>query len=349
MGGGRPTFDRNIVAPRALGRRAARDVERLIMPYQLLCCSLKTVLVALSIVGFVAGGTAKLTYFQERIDPLTVTAVADGVYVYFGVIALMTAENEGAIANVGFVVGDDGVAVIDTGGTVGEGRRLLAAIRKVTDKPILYVINTHGHPDHVFGNAAFAAPTVFVGHRNLPRALAERGSYYVDAFRRSMGAALDDVEIVPPTLTVDDELKLDLGRRSLRLKAWRPAHTDSDLTVFDEATETLFAGDLVFLRHVPVVDGSIRGWLTTIDELGRMPAKRVIPGHGSAAEWPGAFADERAYLERLASDCRDLIKRGVPLASAAQIAGTSEKSHWELFEDYNARNATAAYSELEWE
>jgi quinoprotein relay system zinc metallohydrolase 2 len=306
-------------------------------------------IIAFSIVVLASGRTATLTYSQERIEPLAVTEVAPNVNVHFGAIALMTAENEGAIANVGFVVGGDAVAVIDTGGSVREGLRLLAAIRQVTDKPIKFVINTHGHPDHVFGNAAFAAPTIFVGHRNLPRAMAAHMPFYLDAFRRSMGSLLDDVETVPPTVTVDGEIKLDLGHRSLTLKAWGASHSDSALTVLDESTGTLFAGDLLFLQHVPVIDGSIRGWLTTIDELARIPAKKVIPGHAPAAEWPEALVGERNYLERLAADCRDLIKRGVPLADAAQTAGASEKSHWQLFEDYNARNATAAYSELEWE
>jgi quinoprotein relay system zinc metallohydrolase 2 len=312
-------------------------------------CGLDPAVIAFSFVVLAAGGTATLTYSQELIEPLEVDQVARDVYVHFGANALMSAANEGAIANVGFVVGGDAVAVIDTGGSVREGRRLLAAIRRVTDKPIEYVINTHGHPDHVFGNAAFGAPAVFVGHHNLPRALASHGAFYVASFRPRMGLVLDNVKIVAPALTVTDEMRLDLGRRNLTLKAWRTSHSDSDLTVLDETTGTLFAGDLLFVQHVPVLDGSIRGWLTTIDELGNIPANRVIPGHGPTAEWPGALIGERTYLERLESDCRELIKRGVPLADAAQIAGASEKPHWELFDEYNARNATAAFSELEWE
>jgi quinoprotein relay system zinc metallohydrolase 2 len=301
-------------------------------------------------IGLVLSRTATLTHSQELLEPLSLDQIASGIYVHEGKIALMSAANEGAIANVGLVIGDAGAAVIDTGGSVREGRRLLQAVRQVTDKPVVYVINTHGHPDHVFGNAAFPSPAVFVGNHNLRRDMIERGPYYLNSFRPAMGSLLDEVKIVLPNITVDDELRLDLGHRTLILKAWRASHSGSDLTVFDEMSGVLFAGDLVFLRHIPVLDGSLRGWLKTIDELAKLPAKSVVPGHGPvSAPWPGALGPEKNYLERLQSDCRDLIKRGVPIATASQLAAASEKSDWELFEEYNTRNATEAFSELEWE
>jgi quinoprotein relay system zinc metallohydrolase 2 len=234
---------------------------------------------------------------------------------------------------------------------VREGRQLLAAIRARTDKPIRYVINTHGHPDHVFGNAAFSGSgTVFVGHRNLPQALSTRGQFYLDNFRRIMGDGLiDEVRIIPPTVLVDGALRLELGARSLVLNAWPVAHSDSDLTVIDETTKTLFAGDLVFLDHIPVMDGSIRGWLQIMRKLGGQAAQRVVPGHGPVSEWPAALAGEQRYLETLATDVRALVKRGASIKFAADNAAASERPRWQLFDDYNARNATAAFSEIEWE
>jgi quinoprotein relay system zinc metallohydrolase 2 len=280
-----------------------------------------------------------------------VTEIASGVYVHNGVHEEASSANEDAIANIGFIVGAEAVAVVDPGGSFEEGAALRAAIRTRTAHPIRYVILTHVHPDHIFGAAAFRDDHPdFVGHAKLPGALAQRGAYYLRRLRGALGEEARGSEIVPPNVLVADRLDLDLGGRRLLVRAHGPAHTDNDLTVFDERTRTFWLADLLFVDRIPVVDGSIVGWLKELGELTAIAADRAVPGHGPAsARWPDAAEPERRYLETVEHDTRAAIKAGIGIADAYRDVAKSERGRWLLFDDYHARNVTASYKELEWE
>lgn len=274
---------------------------------------------------------------------------ASGVYVHYGQQAEPSAANAGDIANLGFVVGTTCVAVIDTGGTYAVGRALRQAIRRVTTVPVCYVINTHVHPDHVFGNRAFADDHAeFVGHQRLADAMQRRAPHYLASLKRDLGDAAEGTAIVLPTRLVADTADLDLGGRILTLRAWKTAHTDCDLTVFDQASRTLFLGDLVFVGHIPVVDGSLRGFLGVLDELVSIGADAAIPGHGRALAWPEAAGPERRYLGRLLTDVRAAIKAKRTLSETIETTGDGAEQ-WLLFDQFHKRNISAAYAELEWE
>lgn len=274
---------------------------------------------------------------------------APGVYVHYGRQAEMTPDNGGDIANAGFVVGARCVAVVDTGGSYAVGRALRRAIQALTAVPICYVINTHVHPDHVFGDAAFDDDhPQFVGHQRLTDALRRRGPNYLNALQRTLGASAEGTRIVLPTRSVATTDELDLGDRVLVLRAWRTAHTDNDLTVLDRASDTLWLGDLAFVGHLPVVDGSLRGFIAVTDELSTMRVVHAIPGHGRISAWPAALAPQSRYLRGLAADVRAAIKSKQTLAAAVATVGYGA-DEWQLVDAFHKRNVTAAYAELEWE
>ena len=274
---------------------------------------------------------------------------APGVYVHYGRQAEMTRANFGDVANLGFVVGTRCVAVIDTGGTFAVGRALRQAIRRIATVPVCYVINTHVHPDHVFGNAAFTDDhPQFIGHAHLADAMLRRGPNYLNALRRDLGEVAQQSAIVFPTRSIATTEELDLGGRVLSLHAWPTAHTDTDVTVFDDASQTLWLGDLLFVDHIPVLDGNLRGFLSAIAELRTVRANLAVPGHGRALAWPEAIAPEERYLNGLLANVRAAIKAKRSLAETlATVEG--EREQWLLFDDFHKRNVTAAYAELEWD
>ena len=278
--------------------------------------------------------------------------IADGIFAHHGLHELMNSDNHGDIANTGFIIGEESVAVIDTGGSFHTGTALRNAVRAATAKPIRYVINTHMHPDHVLGNAAFTPDQPrFVSHAKMARALSARGTRYLEAAKEAMGEeAFRGTEIVLPTEGVREPTTLDLGGRKLKLTPKPTAHTDNDLIIVDEKTQTAFVGDLIFSGHIPTLDGSILGWVQVLKEVDKQPPQLIVPGHGPASMgWAAAYGPMLRYLDTVIEDVRKIIAEGGTINDAIKTAGPQEAPRWELFDEFHQRNVTAAFAELEWE
>lgn len=298
-----------------------------------------------------AGGACGLQ--AARAAPaFTVQQVAPGDYVHLGSPVALTAAGHDDIANIGFIVGTRCVAVIDAGGSVGTARALLGALRSHTTLPVCFVINTHVHVDHVLGDVAFRQPgTEFVGHEKLAAALSGSREFFLRNYAADLDAPATAAQIITPDRTVPagQDLELDLGGRRLRLHAWPAAHTDSDLSVLDEATMTLWTGDLLFIGRTPAIDGSIKGWLGVMDQLGALAVKHVVPGHGApGTDLPAALAPQRRYLEALLAAVRGELAAGKPLQQALAEVSTG-RGDWLLWEETQPHNVARVYQELEWE
>ena len=288
---------------------------------------------------------------ERTLTPFEVTELAPGVFVHYGIIADRTVENFGDNANIGFIVGSRCVLVVDTGGSLPVGRALREAIRKVTPLPVCYVVLTHVHPDHFFGAAAFLDDRPqFIAHENYPAQLAARARSYSNSLQRDLGPIAAGSTIVHPTELVRDTLAVDLGDRPVTIRAWPPAHTDDDLTVFDTKTKTLWLSDLLFVTHTPVVDGTITGFLAVIRDLRSLDVDHYVAGHGrSDLPWPQPLDAQERYLKTVVKETRAALRARKTIQQATDEVGLGEADKWQLFDLFHRRNVTSAYTELEWE
>lgn len=274
--------------------------------------------------------------------------VAPGVYVVRGVSAEPDPANGGAVINSGFVVGLRGVVVIDSGPHRRYGEALLAAIRRVTAKPVKLVINTHPHPENVLGNGAFAQRGVPIVATARTRDLMElRCPVCITNLRARLGDEwMQGTQIVLPDQTIGASRHLRTGGRRLHLIPVGWAHTEGDLAVFDEASGVLFAGGLVYADEIPYTrESRIEGWVAALDVLRALPVRHVVPGHGPVGG-PERLENTRRYLRGLLDIARTQLERGVD-ASGAAAADLPEFSGWALHAERHDLNVQHAFGELE--
>ena len=223
------------------------------------------------------------------------------------------------VVNSTVIIGDNGVAVIDTQVNPVMARRLLKAVRSVTDKPILYAINTHYHWDHTNGNAVFHEAGATIVAREMTKDFMVSRSPRQEAFLASRGFKLGDAPVLP-TQTFAQEMELDLGNQPLHLVHLGKAETDDATAIRIPAEECIVSGDTVMTGSFPIFGQPVMNeglmanhdWINTIKELRTYAPKHVLPGHG-----PLAHDAEMELLIQIESyfltEVRNRFEKGMPL------------------------------------
>lgn len=264
---------------------------------------------ALATLTLAVAGTASAGPLTYDLKP---QKIADDTWVVQGKLEDFSRKNGGNIVNTGFVVTEEGVLVFDTGPSHRYGKALRAAIAKITDKPIVTVLNSHHHPDHFLGNQAFSDSTIMA----LPgtgKLMAQQGNAFADNMYRLVGDWMRDTEMLLPHQPLEVE-QLTLGKHRFRFYPMK-GHTGADLLMLDETTGVLFASDMVFYQralttpHTPGLDV----WRDEMAQIDRIPYRQLVPGHGPIVQSRAATEQMRDYLGWLDETLKAAAEQGLTM------------------------------------
>ncbi len=283
------------------------------------------------------------TFLHADSPDFTIKKIGDGVY------AAVANEGGKAGSNAGFIVGSNGVVVVDTFEDAAPARALLAEIRKITTQPVRYVVNTHYHLDHTGGNAAFAeVGATILAHRNL------RGWERTENLKffgkdpkpeyRTMVESL-----VLPDMVYSEAVDLFLGSRLVQVR-YMLGHTGGDSVVIVPDADVVFGGDLVWQKHLPnLIDASTAPWIRTLDKLLRdHPKATFVSGHGDVAS-ASDVKDFRDYIQTLREDiakAQGTGKSGQELTDTVEAELKPKYGEWGFYKNFVKRNIEQTAAEL---
>jgi len=277
--------------------------------------------------------------------------VSEHVYYAQGASGVAT-DNQGFISNAGVIVTGKGVVVFDALGTPSLGNLLLKKIRAITDQPVVRVITSHYHADHVYGLQVFeeqgaeiwapAGAEIYLASENAKERLEER--------RFSLDPWVNETSrLVAPDRYLDEQESFKLGDVRFTLTPVGAAHSDGDMTLYVEPDRVLFSGDIIFEGRVPFLgDANSRHWLEVLERMESQPLAALVPGHGAVAADPDyAVSQTRRYLsflrEKMGASAADLV----PFDEAYQAVDWSEFADLPAFAEANRRNAYQVYLSME--
>ena len=271
----------------------------------------------------------------------------DRIYVLLGPIQHANRFNQGYMINSTVIVGDKGIILVDSGGTVEVGRHIAKAVRQITDKPVTHVVNTHHHGDHYLGNAAFDGATI-ISSEMCRKMVLETGHQWLAIMEHDIGRKLPGTMPLAADVTYPADTRTETFIHGVRLAFWVPqgSHTIGDLLVHLPDDNVLVAGDVLVSRVVPTLqDGFLKNWIRTLDEVLALDVVNFVPGHGDLMTLRDVAA-LRASMLRFYSGVKKGFESGL---DEAEIRKSLDLSSWQGLERSYVigRNINRAYLEIE--
>jgi cyclase len=251
-----------------------------------------------------------------------VKQLAPNVYAY------LAAKATWYWSNAGFIVGRDYVVVVDSLSTVGLTEKFKDEIKKVTDKPVRYLINTHHHGDHTWGNHLFAGASI-ISHGNCRHEAIATG--VIDpGLLNTIFPEFDfrGIAVTPADITFDRQLTLNMDDREIKLLYFGPGHTIGDVIVYLPEERLIFTGDLIFLYSTPLaMEGSVSGWISDLDAITKLEANTYVPGHGPVCDIKGLNLC-RDYLALVRNEAKNRFDKGMSAVEAAKDIDLGNFKMW---------------------
>ncbi|HET19229.1 MAG TPA: MBL fold metallo-hydrolase [Chromatiales bacterium] len=316
----------------------------------------KRILAAVAAVAFLgssamAGGSVADKYPESLLysKPLK---VAEDVWSAIGATQPYTYENAGHNNNLSFVIGEKGVLVVNGSSTYLLAKALHDEIRKLTDKPVLYVVDENGQLHATLGNSYWKEQgATIIAHADTMAELEKHGAGYVERARAFAKERADGSKLVPIDKSFTDRMTLDLGGITAELIYFGPSHSEGDISVFIPERNVLIAGDIAFhQRMLPLFpETSVKAWLETWPAFAEFAkGKTIVPGHGTVTDLATVDQYTRGYLQYLRDQVAALLDKGGTLDDAYEIDQSAYR-HLDTFDELARQNAGRVFTQMEFE
>lgn len=269
----------------------------------------------------------------------------DNSYYFYGKEDYFSKLNGGDISNSAFIITKSSVILIDTGSSQMYGEQVKKAIKKITNKPIKYIINTHHHPDHFLGNSAFKDADIYAT-KETAQEISTNGKLYIKNMYTHLGNIEKGTSLkVPNKILTKKTLKLDGYPLEI---LYLYGHTKSDLVIYDKNTNILYSSDLVFNhRALATPHANITQWISSLKKLKKIDYEIAVPGHGIAFRDKRPIEQNIKYLQTLQKNLNYGLKNGLDTFEILELEVPKEMKDFSMFEEEYERSIVNLYNKLD--